>query len=72
MAEWYLLRPLQPGEVVHHVDGDKANNHPDDIDVLPSQRVHMLLHHYRQREPRGVQHLFDLPETLRVLGPEDQ
>ena len=66
VAAWHLGRPLQPGEVVHHVDGDKSNNHPDNLEVLPSQRVHMLLHHYRRREERGVQHIFPLQELLEL------
>ena len=57
-------RPLRPGEVVHHLDGDPTNNHPDNLVVLPSQRHHALLEHYLRREAAGVQHLFSLEELL--------
>jgi len=32
---------------VHHDDGDKRNNHPENIWVFSSQRAHMLYEHYR-------------------------
>jgi hypothetical protein len=41
VAEQKLGRPLQRGEVVHHIDGNRHNNHPDNLMVLPSQSAHM-------------------------------
>lgn len=42
-AEHKIGRPLHPGEIVHHLDGDKLNNHPDNL-VVMSQADHVRLH----------------------------
>lgn len=44
VAEQILGRKLQPGEVVHHIDGDKRNNSPINLMVLKSQSEHAKLH----------------------------
>ena len=44
VAEQLLGRPLKSSEVVHHIDGDKRNNAPENLVVLPSQSEHMKLH----------------------------
>lgn len=46
VAEQKLGRTLRPGEVVHHNDGNKANNHPDNIEVFPSA-AHHTRHHWQ-------------------------
>lgn len=40
VAEAVMGRALVKGEVVHHEDEDKLNNHPDNLIVFPSQAVH--------------------------------
>lgn len=44
VAEQILGRPLLPGEVVHHIDGDKRNNNPTNIRVFASQSDHVKFH----------------------------
>ncbi|WP_373222702.1 HNH endonuclease signature motif containing protein [Flavonifractor plautii] len=44
VAELMLGRPLQPGEVVHHIDSDKRNNSPDNLMVFVSQAEHVAWH----------------------------
>src|SRR5262245_29830832 len=45
VAERTLGRALVKGEVVHHIDGNKKNNHPDNLAVM-TQRDHMKEHGY--------------------------
>lgn len=44
VAESILGRPLAPGEVVHHEDGNKRNNDPRNIFVFRSQSEHAAYH----------------------------
>lgn len=50
VAEQMLGRPLQPGEVVHHIDADKWNNRPENLMVFPSQAAHAKWHEEHDRE----------------------
>lgn len=62
LAALYLGRPLRPGEVVHHRDGDSGNNSRENLLVLPSQRYHAHIEHVLRRERQGQPFLF--PELL--------
>lgn len=45
VAEKMLGRPLEPVEIVHHIDGDKRNNNPDNLKVMTQSdhiREHLL------------------------------
>ena len=44
IAEAILGRPLEEGEVVHHLDGNKLNNDPANLEVLPSESAHVKEH----------------------------
>ena len=44
VAEQILGRALYPGEVVHHIDGNKRNNKPENLRVFESQSDHAKFH----------------------------
>ena len=62
VAAAMLDRPLARGEVVHHRDGDKTNNHPDNLQVFPSHSLHM----HAERD-RRVWWTPERDSTLRAL-----
>lgn len=45
-AEKKLGRKLRPGEVVHHKDRDKTNNHPNNLYVFRNQQAHDRAHKF--------------------------
>ena len=48
VAEQKMGRPLQPGEIVHHIDGNKRNNDPSNLEVM-TQAEHCKLHFTKVR-----------------------
>ena len=44
IAEQKLGRLLNPGETVHHIDGNKKNNKPENIMVFASNSDHISFH----------------------------
>lgn len=52
IVETLLGRPLKTGEVVHHLDGNKHNNDPENLVALPSQSVHCKAHDFGKKKGR--------------------
>lgn len=58
VAEHALGRALVSREVVHHLDGNRDNNHPANLAVLSSQSVHAHLEALLRKERGGQVVLF--------------
>lgn len=52
IAEQKLGRSLRGGEIVHHIDGDKHNNDPANLEILIDQSYHAKIHWKRGRFAR--------------------
>ncbi len=48
-----LGRPLKPGEIIHHIDHDRANNDPANLELVVNQSTHVAEHHQTKKCPSG-------------------
>ena len=55
VAEQMLGRPLQRGEIVHHIDGNRRNNDPSNLQVM-TQADHLRLHYAEMHAARKAKH----------------
>lgn len=53
IAEQKIGRPLKPGEVVHHIDGNKRNNDPSNLMIFATQADHARYHAMLRKEVSG-------------------
>ncbi len=74
VAEASLGRPLAPGEVVHHMDGDRKNNSPDNLKVFSNQGEHLQVGHWLnavwRRWSYRLEHSKSLDKDIRAFASD--
>lgn len=64
VAELIIDRPLLPTEDVHHINGDKLNNSPENLEVL-SHSQHTIQHNNSRSYKKGYKLNLSDDERLR-------
>ena len=50
---------------MHHINGDRSDNCPENLQVMRSQGHHMALEQLQRKQKRGVQVLFSVQEMTQ-------
>ena len=67
IAEWIIDRALTKKERVHHKDGNRLNNTPENLEVLKSQKEHMAEHPEISKRMLTNNPMFDRDCVRRML-----
>ena len=66
VAEEMLKRPLRKGEVVHHKNGNKMDNRPENLMVVKSHAHHRMEHRKKNRKI-PLRHPDELNPTIKCI-----
>lgn len=75
-AQKKLGRPLEPGEVVHHIDENPKNNSPENLIVFVSQQYHQQWHRRGDlgcrllQNPDGSYYTMKRKQVVDIVPPE--
>jgi len=62
IVEKEIGRFLHREEIVHHIDENKSNNHPTNLQLLPDQKMHIRIH--------SIRHQPEIIEMVRQSAPD--
>lgn len=69
VAEEKIGRRLEKGEQVHHIDHNKANNHPDNLAVMTASEHYYIHHgHKKGKSIRARKQGVRLPRKVREIA----